>query len=315
MYPIPENPIYVIDGEGLQQLFDPEKLQQSLQSSFIAAGNPDGYLAEDIALSVEAAMLDGARLGRFFTQSEVDAAVIRILETAGFAEVARIFQRANSRLYIAVDARLDGVRQLIERHLGLGGAAAETVALRVFQALNQLGIASGAPGLYLELARHYERQCAESITPPMPAAAPDTAGRFLLSAAEVGSFLTGEGRLLQQAGILQLTGISRLYPNFRMGLHLGRLAEYARLRPPVTEMLMADVLYRAGESVGQSLRAVCRHLGGNELPLYLKLPEFERFVRDWLEADYPAGRPAAMELLNCFRAALGYPVRKVSARG
>ena len=114
MYPIPENPIYVIDGEGLQQLFDPEKLQQSLQSSFIAAGNPDGYLAEDIALSVEAAMLDGARLGRFFTQSEVDAAVIRILENAGFAEVARIFQRAGhwrkSIPYLLQSLRLNPAR-------------------------------------------------------------------------------------------------------------------------------------------------------------------------------------------------------------
>ena len=49
MLSITDNFLYVIDAEGRQQIFDTDKLKSALQNAFESSGNPNGYLAEDIA--------------------------------------------------------------------------------------------------------------------------------------------------------------------------------------------------------------------------------------------------------------------------
>ena len=160
MLSITDNHLYVIDSDGHQQLFDVDKLKRALQEAFDASGNPNGYLSEDIACAVEAAMAESHRMERIFTQSEVDAAVSRILENAGCANTAAAFRRANSHLYIALDAVCADVTMLISRHLGVDSPVAEKLASQVVEALNKLNIASASPALYLELARYYEHRTA-----------------------------------------------------------------------------------------------------------------------------------------------------------
>ncbi len=312
MFIISDNPLYVLDGDGRQQLFDVDKLKLALVEAFTGAGNPDGYLAEDIALAVESAMADSARADRVFTQSEVDAAVSRILENAGCAGVAQTFRRANSQLYIAVDAREEEARKLVERHLGVTGAAAEGLARQVVRALRDLGFASAAPALYLELARHYERQSAHKIAVALPPA--PTQGKFLMTVAEAARSLTGTARILADARIVTLANVSRLYPNFRLTLNLNRLAEHLELTPPVTELQLTAALYKAGDAAGGWLKLLRHQLGGVNLPLYLVLADLDLFTTRWLEAEYPAGKQAALEVAGPFRYALDYPVKKTSCR-
>ena len=316
MFPVPDNPIYVIDGDGRTQPFDAEQLQQTLAAAFAAAGDPDGYLAEDIVLTVESAMLKAARSGRTFARSEVDAAVIRILENAGCAETARVFGRTGSRLRIEIAPTVAGIQVLLERHLGLGESPAQQVACDVVRAAEKLGLPALSPGLCLELARCYEQLRAEPVwrETAMPAATSGRAGRFLLSPAEVEESLAGEARRLSERGILKLAGVNRLYPNLKLSLNLALLTEDAALAPPVTELAFHRALFLAGEAAETALQAVRGRLPGMELPLYLKLPELERFVREKLDADYPAGKAEALDMLNDFRAALSVPVRRVYTR-
>lgn len=313
MLSITDNFLYVIDSEGRQQLFDVDKLKSSLQESFESTGNSNGYLAEDIACAVEAAMAESLRCERIFTQSEVDAAVTRILENAGYADVAQVFRRANSHLYITLDANKSDAASLIIRHLGVQEPLAGKLAEKVVESLRMLNINSASPALYLELARYYEHHA-------LPAAAPLAGGeksvgsKMLLSSAEITRMLPESLKELFLDKVITLSSISRLYPNFRLSLNLAKLAEKQNLAAPVTELQLAPALYDAGEKAGMFLNLLCEHLQVETLPLYLVLTKLDIFAERYLGTSYPEGRLTALDIASLFRSALGYPVKKVRCR-
>ena len=313
MLSITDNFLYVIDSDGCQQIFDADKLKLALLDAFGTAGNPNGYLAEDIACAVESAMAESFRYDRIFTQSEVDAAVIRILENAGCAAVAQIFRRANSHLYIALDANVQDVAMLITRHLGVGEVPADKLAGQVVEALKKLNIASASPALYLELARHYEHAAAPVLNPaPVKA---ESGSRIWLGAAEAAGFMAPEDRWVLDEKIISLANISRLYPNFRLTLALDKVAAKLQLTAPVTDLELAPMLYKIGEVTGSWLQRINLYLQVPEpLPLYLVLSKMDVFAEKYQGTTYPAGRLAALETASLFRNALGYPVRKVRCR-
>ncbi|MBR2358514.1 MAG: hypothetical protein IKA65_10890 [Lentisphaeria bacterium] len=319
MLSLTDNFLYVIDAEGRQQLFDVDKLKSALQEAFENSGNANSYLAEDIACAVEAAMQESLRCERIFTQSEVDAAVNRILENAGYAQVAQVFRRANSHLYIALDVNCEDAEKLISRHLGLEEAAAGKLAEQVVGALKTLKIASASPALYLELARYYEHNqppvLAEFSAGQRPvnanAAAP---GKALLRNSEIADLVPESCRVLWSKKIIALSDINRVYPNFRLSLNLSALAEHANMSVPLTELEFASALYDAGEKTGILLNLLCKHLQSEVLPLYLVLTQLDVFTEKYLGITYPEGRNTALEIAGLFRNALGFPVKKVRCR-
>ncbi|MBE6370059.1 MAG: hypothetical protein E7056_07880 [Lentisphaerae bacterium] len=326
MLSLTDNFLYVIDSDGRQVLFDTDKLKSALQDAFEASGNPNSYLAEDIACAVEAAMMESSRPDRIFTQSEVDGAINRILENAGCANVAQLYRRANSHLYITVDVNYEDTSNLISRHLGVDKSLADQLAMKVVDALSKLNIASASPALYLELARHYEHHCpiaAEGTANAALSAAGEVAeltgkaasgSRILLTTKETAQFMPEAGKYLLDDKILQMGNVSRLYPNFRLGLNLALLAEKLDLQAPVTDLELAPKLYQIGELAGQWLRNLQVRLGNTQLPLYLILKDLDVFANRYLGAAYPEGRVAALETAAWFRNALAYPVKKVRCR-
>lgn len=315
MLSITDNVLYVIDSSGCQQLFDTDKLKSALQDAFEASGNPNSYLAEDIACAVESAMMESMRSERIFTQSEVDSAVSRILENAGCANVAQIFRRANSHLYIALDANEKDALMLITRHLGLSEPMAGTLAAQVVSALKKLNIASASPALYLELARYYEQHSGSALTtaPEQSKSAP-AGGKLLLPAAQAHELMPEKSRHWLDSKIIKLANISKLYPNFRLSLDLAALAEKLNLTPPVTDLELAPSLYEAGEKVSEWLNLICARLDLERVPLYLILVNLDEFTERYLGASYPEGRLNALEIASLFRNAMGYPVTKVRCR-
>ncbi|MBE6367404.1 MAG: hypothetical protein E7052_05775 [Lentisphaerae bacterium] len=316
MLSITDNFLYVLDGDGCQQIFDPEKLKLALLEAFESAGNPNGYLAEDIACAVESAMAESSRYERIFTQSEVDAAVVRILENAGCAAVAQIFSRANSHLYIALDANVQDAAMLIIRHLGIADRTAYQLANKVVDALKKLHISSASPALYLELARHYEQSTAPHLPQPAAEKSPAPAGsKILLTAARALEYLPPEDRWMVDEKVIALANISRLYPNYRLTLSLDKAAGKLNLTAPITDLELAPLLYELGDKVGQWLHRIGWFLQTPApLPLYLVLDDLDVFAEKYLGTTYPAGRVSALETASFFRNALDYPVKKVRCR-
>jgi hypothetical protein len=209
MLSITDNFLYVIDSGGHQVIFDTDKLKNALQDAFAASGNPNSYLAEDIACAVEAAMMESARPDRIFAQSEVDGAVSRILENAGCAGVAQLYCRANSSLYISVDVNCEDTSALISRHLGLDGSISDRLAAKVVGALKKLNIASASPALYLELARYYEHTSVEQNEAEHLSGKAAAGSRMLLPAREIAALMPPEGKYLLEhtrLGIGEIAG-------------------------------------------------------------------------------------------------------------
>ena len=313
MLSITDNFLYVIDSEGRQQLFDADKLKSALQEAFAESGNPNSYLSEDIACAVESAMMESFRCDRIFTQSEVDSAVSRILENAGCANVAQVFRRANSHLYIALDANELDANMLITRHLGISEPFAGTLAKKVVNALKKLNITSASPALYLELARHYEHTNCEEIIPGTAKVA-NASGKILMTAAEAAELMPQSSRYLLDSKIIAISNVSAVYTNFRLSLDLVKVAEELQLHSPVTALELAPKLYEAGEKAGMWLNLLCNHLNNKDIPLYLVLKNLDDFSTRFLGTTYPEGRLAALETASYFRNALGYPVKKVRCR-
>ena len=314
MLSITDNFLYVIDAEGRQQLFDTDKLKSALLEAFEASGNPNGYLSEDIACAVEAAMMESMRCDRILLQSEVDSAVSRILENAGCANVAQVFRRANSRLYIALDANKEDAKMLITRHLGISEPFADSLAHQVVDAMKKLNISSASPALYLELARHYEHAFAGTLDAAPVTRNASGSGKILLSSAEAAELMPQNSRHLLEDKIIAISNVSKLYSNFRLSLNLCNLADKLNLTSPITELELAGALYDAGEKAGMWLNILCKHLNLTELPLYLVLTKLDVFTEQYLGTTYPEGRLAALEIAGLFRNALGYPVKKVRCR-
>ena len=319
MLSITDNHLYVIDADGHQQLFDVDKLKRALQEAFAASGNPNGYLSEDIACAVEAAMAESHRMERIFTQSEVDSAVSRILENAGCANTAAAFRRANSHLYIALDAVSADVTMLISRHLGVDSPVSDRLANQVVVALEKLNITSASPALYLELARYYEhRTAAPELNAAVESAdgtSPQETGKVLLRSSEALELLPETLREAVEKKIISLAAVSRLYPNFRLSLDLAKLADHLHLNQPVTELEIAPALYQLGEECGKWLMMLCERMQEELLPLYLVLKNPEDFTFRYLGTVYPEGRLALLDTAQLFRNALSYPVKKVRCRG
>ena len=313
MLSITDNFLYVIDSEGRQQLFDADKLKSALQDAFAASGNPNGYLSEDIACAVESAMMENFRSDRVFTQSEVDSAVSRILENAGCANVAQVFRRANSHLYIALDANEQDANMLITRHLGISEPFAGKIAKDVVAALRKLNITSASPALYLELARHFEHSRSD-VLPTENAKTQLASGKILMTSAEASELMPDRSRDLLDSKIVRLSNVSAVYTNFRLSLNLSKMAEKLQLQAPVTALELAPGLYEAGEQVGMWLNLLCNHLNNKDIPLYLVLTDLDDFSMRYLGTTYPEGRLPALEIAAYFRNALGYPVKKVRCR-
>ena len=249
MLSITDNFLYVIDAEGRQQLFDTDKLKSALLEAFEASGNPNGYLSEDIACAVEEAMMESMRSDRILLQSEVDSAVSRILENAGCANVAQVFRRANSRLYIALDANKEDAKMLITRHLGISEPFADSLAHQVVDAMKKLNISSASPALYLELARHYEHALAGTLDAAPVTRNSSGSSKILLSSAEAAELMPQNSRHLLEDKIIAISNVSKLYSNFRLSLNLCNLADKLNLTSPITELELAGALYDAGENV------------------------------------------------------------------
>ena len=94
MVQMSEKQIFLRDADGGKVPFDTGQLQTRLIGSFLAAGlREESFMSEEIVLALEYTLLNSPRTEPVFCRSEVDSAVIRLLESIGFPEVAHIFRR------------------------------------------------------------------------------------------------------------------------------------------------------------------------------------------------------------------------------
>ena len=298
-----EKQIFLRDADGGVIPFDTGALQTRLIGGFLATGlREESFMSEEIVLALEYTLLNSPRKEAVFSRSEIDAAVIRLLESIGFPEVAHVFRRngSESLLRIAVDEVT--VAGLLISHLGCSAERAAHISRMVSDALKSLSFSTATPYLILELARHYERDLAEEdllneseFLPGIP--------QQTLTRKEIYELLPEAPRKLVDEGVLRINGITTLFPRVRFFFFMKPFARVRELSIPVTELEIEPLLHNAGNALEEARKAISAALHHpGELPCCLALPDIFDFLESF--AGSTPDQALAAELASVLTGAL-----------
>ncbi len=295
--------LFLRDSDGGVTPFDTGELQTRLIGSFLATGlREESFMSEEIVLALEYTLLNSPRMEPVFCRSEIDAAVIRLLESIGFPEVAHVFRRNGHEQLVRIITDEVTVAGLLVSHLGCSSERAAHIAQLVAGAMKQLGFESASPHLILEMARHYERDLAEedfladnTLLPGVP--------QQTLTRKDIYELLPPAPRKLVDAGVLRINGITTLFPSVRFFFFMKEFARSEKLSFPVTELEIEPLLYSAGQALEEARLAIAEKLHHPEaLPCCLALPD----IFDFLEscAGSAPDQHLAAELASVLTSAL-----------
>lgn len=293
MIQLSEGSIMVLRGDGSSAPFDSDELQSRIIKSCLSSGVKDAWIAEDISLSVEHALVSQAGDGsRTVEASELDRIVARILDETGYHEVAEDFRSG-------AEARKDGdagqahVAGVLSLRLGLSGEDLESVSKLVAASLSSLGVREGcSPELILELARHYRRSLAKGLSMSLPGAGFKCGdGPWLVEGSRIAAGLSPEARLMISPPALSMHGVSRLFPSLRVDIRLSELAASMGLLKPLTELALMPGFRRASLAIDEicvCADRLCASSGRKDaapLPLWINLADASMFLREWMDCE------------------------------
>lgn len=295
--------IYLRDSDNGIVPFDCGELQTRLIGCFLATGlREESYMSEEIVLALEYTLLNSPRKEPVFGRSEIDAAVIRLLESIGFPEVAVVFRRNGHEQLLRIGCDEVTVAGLLSSHLGCSAERCAHIASLVSGSLDKLGISAAAPHLILELSRHYERDLAENDLLPESALLPEIP-QHALDRQKIYDIIPEEAKKLVNAGILRINGITTLFPSVRLFFFMKDFVLFNGLSAPVTELEIEPLLYSAGEILESARQAIEAELHyPEELPCCLSLPDMFDFLEKFVcsAADMKLAHEFASVLTGAF---------------
>lgn len=274
------HPIFLRDADGGITPFAPERLQTRLIGAFCRAGMSDeSYLSGELVLALEYTLQRTPRADGIFNCGEVDAAMIHLLESNGFPEVANIFRRSGSEQLVLLETSSAAIGDLLGAHLGCSEARKEKISAMTAEAMAALQIPAASPHLLLELARHYERELAENDLLTANGSSEAGSSAVTLSRQEIYQLLSPEVQEWVNKGILQLSGVSSLFPGVRFDFFLTRFANFNHWSKPVTELELTPQLCHAGNELENIRHAVTKVMKLDEVPpCSLHIPDMFDFL-------------------------------------
>jgi len=305
-------PITILERDGSRTAFNVMELQTRLIGAFLASGRRDvSYLAEEIALAVEYALVQMPRPEPVFGRGEIDAAVIRFMEEADLPEVARAFRKGGAvetTARIAADAGT--LRELLRRFFcGSDDARFDRLLEIVLDAAKKLDIADASPHLWLELARHYD-----ALIEPEPedeTAAP--AALVTLTREELRELLPEKAQEWHNAGILRINGVTSLFPCIHFFFMMNDFALHHHLSAPVTELEIEPLLYQVGTVLEEIRARVEKRLNvTTPLPCLLDIPDMFDFITDYAGGERIGSESLAAELAGVIKSGLSCDLYKLS---
>ncbi|MCQ2378729.1 MAG: hypothetical protein MJ016_05905 [Victivallaceae bacterium] len=306
---IAEPEIYILEPDGSRELFRVGELQNRLFGAFVAVGRSDSAaLAEDIALALERALTDCDRPGLIFGRGELDAAVVRLLENAGYPEAARFFSRRNVSSIVTIDTSAGTeISAFLQNHLACSPDRFHHIVDAVIAAAAGAGIREATPQLLLELARHYERECREV---PLDFRLPEIP-RFDRDA--LLPMLREETARLVSSGILRVGGVDTLFPSIRFYALLGEFAADMQWVPPVTELTVFPCLRTLGQRIEEIRGVIGRALNTpRELPCLLTLPDLPEFLGRFFQQERSGMKTLAAEVADAVASEIRCRLYKLS---
>ncbi len=279
--------IFLRDGDNGTVPFDPETLQTRIAVAFESAGLPEeSFIAGDIVLALEYTLRRAVRTELIFSAGEIDAAVIRILESAGFAPVAAVYRNsAAGEQLVELSTTAEILQQFLSSHLGCSPERLEKIARKCAEALKTLQIETASLHLILELARHYERETAEADlrNHPVPAIK-----NSVLTRQEIAGLLPDPAAELLKYGVLQIDPVSPIFPGIRFFFSMEKFSGMYNLSVPATELEIYPALYDVAGILESARAAIESKLALPEPPpCLMTIPDMFDFLHRVMGCSKP----------------------------
>jgi len=304
-------PVMIREFGGDLVPFDPDELQARLISCFLASGLRESVdLPQDIVLAVEYTLRKAPREELIFGRGELERAVIRLLEEAGFPETARLYRSGcgtENELYVTPER--ETLSAMLRGHLGCSREIFEQVMTALTEAAAKLGIEKAPAHLFLELARYYVHELTLESTRCDVARTPE----ITLSREEIAALLPPEARVLADEGVLRVDGVTTLFPCVHLFFRLEQFVRRRQLTLPVTELELEPLLYRVSAALAGVQKAV-EERAGRALPVILAVPDMSGFIGGCAGADREHGEKLASELGEVLCSAFPCGVYKLNMR-
>ena len=299
--------VIAVYEDGTRRSFEFDELQSRLYQSCLSCGINDSMLAEDITLSVEYVLKKISADGRIFTVSEINSFVVKMLEEAGYPEIAESFTLKNKVCKVHVKPDFGMVSSIISRHLGIEGEALDSLCRNVISSCELLGMDKASPSLVLELARHYRENAIDLGALSLGPRNLKSQSPWCLRNEEMLSSASLETRKLISAGVLSSSHVSRLFPSLKIDIDLAAAAGYHSLEKPVTELAVLPCFQACACGINE-LAAVARGLyrnylegngydaGSAKLPVFLRIGGISAFSEKYLCVKWPESHGCVKEM-------------------
>jgi hypothetical protein len=238
MIQLSSSAVIVVCEDGTRRSLEFDELQSRLYKSCLSCGINDSTLAEDITLSVEYVLKKISSGEHVFAISEINSFVVRMLEDAGYPEIARNFIRQNKIQKIDISPDLSLVSGIVCKHLAVGGDELESIVRKVLSSCETLKIDKSSPSLIIELARYYRERNFELKTSEFNMPQIKSGSPWCVRTDEIISSLSPDAKVLVSANMLSVKNVSRLFPAVKIDFSLFEAARFYSLDKPLTELAL-----------------------------------------------------------------------------
>jgi hypothetical protein len=306
------NRLRVIDDSGELRPFSSQELCLNLLRSFLASGlREESWVAEDLALAVEYTLERGKRESGIYSESELNAMVVKVLEQTGYPEVAARFSSDANVAVVKCLPEPGTLRPILRRHLAVKPETADQLAEKTAAACKSLGLDAITPVLAVEMARAlYDKR--EQIMPePIKTTSVRGSTPWLISAEELLANLPEISHKMIEDGILCVYGVSRMFPSLRIKCAFEQMALELRLDPPITEMMLLPALDQAAQAIDEIVVSAEKLAGNSSLPLVIEIERPNDFAENWLDIFVENGLGALTPLTQSLTEMLQHPPFKI----
>jgi len=306
--------IMILMEDGSKKQFDPEELQNKLTISCRSVGMKDFWLAEDMTNAVENALRYQSEQGVIFSENEINLFVEKMLEQAGYKEISTKFRLlGNTRDEEKFFSR-ETISKFLKTNLNFNDEESLAAAKNVLRACSSLGIKNPPANLILELARYYK-----SVTLRMQKIDPTKKtnaqlSTLILQKKEILPLLSDKTNELIDYGIVDISGVSTLFPSIKIDIKFEALSRFYNLEGPLTELAFFPCFDIATLTINEIIPIVKDKLINHkkimqEIPVFLRFSDIYQFCTKSFGVVLPEGESFCKELASAFTETLKHPVQ------
>jgi len=291
--------------------FDAEEMQTRIIRACIASGETASWIAGDISLSVEFALLSTKT--RSIRESDLDDLVIRALEDSGYPHVAADFKRSPASVLVSdLPVNAKAIRSALEANLSLPEERLMQIVEKVENSLQAIGFENCSQRLILELGRQF-RDKAQSAAPHIHVethAVKAGGDMMLLEQKDFHELGSVNLKDLFAGGCLRIHGVSRLFPALRIDVSLSGFANAMELSKPVSELALQASWGRLLAGIDEICERADHFCRAEKEPVSLPLPlclnfrETELFAEQYMNCPKQTSAGCIRALISDFTGGL-----------